>query len=468
MGPTNSRKETLVLRIYSILILIYAVFDIIVNILPKTLSISIIPNAAFLNYFFILTSLSLYLTPINMIVGYGLLRKRYWARYGVIAAMLTFPVSIFIQYLYTGYHGFHLHDISVQLFFVVITLLYFSKKKVRALFGEPRSFRLTSWHGVLVIVIVLFSFWWIIFSLYWKVHAARKFGYPFFTDKPQITALEKPYNPERLPNYREVRLLNTSVLIPKEFSIRRLIRTERKSAKWAVSLQNQGMNTKGFIAFGNSPPYDEFFPQEQITELLGNISKFETEKYILTNDWNPGLVVIRSLMKPKGGEGFNIKEFHMNGLKGFLKGWQRGDASFREFSVYNREDTQCVSGTMMSVKGYLDETDVLTILSSIEFLKPEGSSQSEGHYQNGLRFYKKGDILQSQVEFANAYVLSPENPDYIFMFAKSLFLKDQKFLDYTHIKELLNKALKLKPDHKEARKLLKEVESNLPKAPKSS
>jgi hypothetical protein len=120
----------------------------------------------------------------------------------------------------------------------------------------------------------------------------------------------------------------------------------------------------------------------------------------------------------------------------------------------------------MSIKGYLDEHDVITILSSIEFLKPEETSKSEGHYQNGLKSYKKGDVLQTQVEFANAYVLSPENPDYIFMFAKSLLLKDPK--NYEHVKNLLNKVLKLKPDHKDARKLLKEVESNLTKAPKSN
>jgi hypothetical protein len=50
------------------------------------------------------------------------------------------------------------------------------------------------------------------------------------------------------------------------------------------------------------------------------------------------------------------------------------------------------------------------------------------------------------------------------MFARSLYLKNQEFLDYTYIKDLLNKALKLKPGHKEARKLLKEIELKVPKA----
>jgi len=185
----------------------------------------------------------------------------------------------------------------------------------------------------------------------------------------------------------------------------------------------------------------------------------------LTNNWNPRLVVIRSLISPKG-ETFETKEIHGNDFRGFLKEWQKGDAFFREFSLYNREDTQSIAGIITSIKGYLDENDVLTILSSIEFLKPEDVSKSEDHYQIGLRLYKKGDALQTQVEFANAYSLSPENPDYIFMFAKSLLLRDPK--NYDHVKNLLTNVLKLKPDHKDARKLLKEVESKIPKEARSN
>ena len=125
METRNYRIQTSILWIYSILLLIYAAFDIVVNILPKLLTISIIPNAAFLNYFFILTGVSLYLTPINIIVGYGLLRKRYWARYAVIAAMLTFPVPVFAQFLRWGVHSLNYYAIVVQFLFVVLTLLHF-------------------------------------------------------------------------------------------------------------------------------------------------------------------------------------------------------------------------------------------------------------------------------------------------------------------------------------------------------
>ena len=216
--------------------------------------------------------------------------------------------------------------------FVILTLLYFSRRPVKALFGETRSFRFISWHGLLAVLIILISFSWIIFSLYWKVHAAWKFGHPFFMDRPQVMTLEKTERPEVLEKYRKVELLNVSLLLPKEFSIGRLNRIERKNQKWAVSLQNQGVNTKGFILLKNEFPYDELL-DETIGKMLGSDSKFDLEKYILTNNWNPGLAVIRSLISPKGAP-FKTKEIHRNDLRGFLKEWQTGDAFFREFSMY--------------------------------------------------------------------------------------------------------------------------------------
>jgi hypothetical protein len=290
------------------------------------------------------------------------------------------------------------------------------------------------------------------------VHAAWKFGYPFFIDRPQVVTLEKPKGPEVPVQYQKVELLNASLFIPKEFSVGRLARIEGKNRQWEISLQNQGAHTKGFIILRNHFPLDELL-DETFGKMLGSRSKFDLERYVRTNNWNPSLIVIRSLISPK--DRLETKEIHRNDLGGFLKEWQTGDAFFWEFSMYYREDARGIGGTIMSVRGYLEENDILTILSSIELLKPEDSSRSENHYQNGLKLYKQADVLQTQVEFANAYFLSPENPDYLFMFAKSLLLRDPK--DYNHVKNLLTNVLKLKPDHKDAQKLLKEIELKLPK-----
>jgi hypothetical protein len=462
MGVTNNTKEFIGLRLYSILILLYAVFDIVTVVLPKFQIVTIKWNMDLIHYFFDVTGIALYTTPINIIVGYGLLRRRFWGRVGAIAVMLTFPVHILTQFLWWGAHSLKDIVLVVQFLFVVLTLLYLLRRSGKALFDETRTFRFISWHGLLAALIILISFSWIMFSLYWKVHAAWKFGYPFFIDRPRVMTLEKTERPQVLEKYRKVKLLNVSLLMPREFSIGRLNRIEKKHQKWAVSLQNQGMNTKGFVLLRNGFPYEELL-DETIGKMLRSSSKFNLEKYILTNNWNPSLAVIRSMINPKGAQ-FETKEIRQNDLRGFLKEWQTGDAFFREFTIYPKEGPQQIGGTIMSVRGYLDEKDILTILSSIEFLAPEDSSRSGIHYDNGLKFYKERDALQAQVEFANAYMLSPENPDTLFMFAKSLLLNDAK--DYDHVKNLLDRVLKFKPDHREAQKLLKEIEPKLPREPR--
>jgi hypothetical protein len=155
----------------------------------------------------------------------------------------------------------------------------------------------------------------------------------------------------------------------------------------------------------------------------------------------------------------------MNGTKGFWERRHTGEFFRGEFTLYKKEGDQFIGGYYLCVKNYFDEGIILPVLSSIEFLKPQDFNRPLDHYEKGLVLHKRGDSLQAQVEFANAYMLSPENPDFIFMFAKSLMSKEIENGDY--VKGLLTDLLKIKPDHKEARKLLKEIELKPPKGLKN-
>jgi hypothetical protein len=460
MEIQKDKKEKIILWIYSILILIYAVFDIVVNILPKILTIPKIPNTTLINHFFILTGISLYLTPINMIVGYGLLRRRFWARYAGMAAMLTFLVVIFTQYLYLGIFSLFRYGIYIQFLFVVLTLLFLTWKRVRMLFGEHRPLKLKSWYAPFVIIIILLSFYSIFFSIFMKI----KFNLPFSVDKPRVTILKKAILPEAPEKYLKVEIFNVSLLIPKEFIIRQLFKTEGKDYEWRVVFQNKGKEIRGIINLTNELPYGN---EEEFRKRLGHVSKFDLEKYILTNNWNPGVAFIRSHYQKKHiGDLIDSKEIHMDGYRGFWERRQTDILFSGGFSLYKRREDQFIGGGYLLLKKYFDESSILTVLSSIEFLKPEDPRQANKHYERGLVFYQSGDILQAQVEFANAYYLSPGNPDYTFMLARSLYLRNQEFLDYTHIKDLLNNVLKIRPDYKEARRLLKEIGPRLPKEAK--
>ena len=459
METTNNKREILVLRIYSIFILIYAMFDILTVILPKFQIITIKWNIDLINYFFTVTGIALYTTPINMIVGYGLLRGRFWARYGAIAVMLTFPVHILTQFLWWGAQSLNDYAIVVQFLFVILTLLYFSRRPVKALFGETRSFRFISWHGLLAILIILISFSWIIVSLYWKVHAAWTFGHPFFIDSPQLITLERSKNSEILEQYRKVELIGISLSVPKELSLTGLKREGTQMNKWVASLRDIGPDKKGYIGlYGNAYTFD-FNELKDLRNKIGPCTKFDFEKFILTNNWNPIVSTLRSIATP--GEKGSIKEIHINGLKGFLTEWQKNDYLNVEFSLHDGDGKQTMRGSINIKKEYFDKDDILAILSSVEFLRPEEPSLAQNHYEKGLALFRQGNLQQARVEFANAYYLCPENSTYIFMFAKSLPVKETK--NYKHIKDLLDIVLRIKPNHKEAQKLLKEIEPKLAK-----
>ena len=457
MEATNNKKEMIILRIYSILILIYSVFDVNTGILPKFFAFTIKPNTAFVNYFFTLTGIALYTTPINIIVGYGLLRRRFWARYGVIATMLTFPVILFTQYLYLGIFSLFQYGIYIQFFFVVLTLLFFTWKRVKVLFGEFSPFKLISWHGLLVFIIILFSFYSIFFSIFIKI----KYNLPLslYVAKPRVIILKKSNLSETPDKFLKVNILNTSLLIPQEFVIRNLHKTPGKDREWRVVFQNKGKEIRGIINLTNELPYGD---EEKFRKLVGYRSKFDLEKYMLTNNWNPSVAFIRSRQqKSKIGDLIDFTEIHMDGYRGFWERRQTDILFSGGFSLYEREGEQFICGGYLLLKKYFDENNISTILPSIEFIKPEDPGRSETHYGNGLKHYSRRDILQAQIEFANAHILSHENPDCIVMFAKSLLLTETE--NYNYVKDLLNQVLKLKPEHKDAKKLLKQIESKLPK-----
>lgn len=456
MEVTNKKKEIIVLRIYSILILIYGVFDILTVILPKFQIIAIRLNIDFLSYFFRYTGIALYTTPINIIVGYGLLRRRFWVRYGVIAVMLTYPILLLTQYLWWGGQSLQVSAVTIQVSFVALTILYFSRKTAKTLLGGVHRFRLRSWYGLLVIVIIIGSSLQLMIPLYFKIWFSLKYDAPLLKVKPQILVLGKPNVLGISGKYEKVKLLDAGLLIPKGFTLRGIRRDQEKPYEWQVALQDTASEKRGRISLDNHSLFDEV-NFEEVRKKARLTTKFDLEKFALTNNWNPIFSTLNMIMRPMG-EGFKIREIKKHGLRGFLRSWQRNEGLYWEFSLHDATDTRFIGGSIQFKKGYLDENDVLTILSSIEFLKPDEPGLAVIHYGKGLEFYNRRDIHQALIEFANTYYLSPDDPEYIFALARTLYIKEQG--GNKHIEELLTTLLNIKPDHKGAQQLLREIESN--------
>ncbi len=452
----TDKKNKIVLWAYSGFLLAHSIVAIFTELHSKPQGGAFQSVLVLIDLIFYSTGLFLYKTPIDLIIAYGLLRRRVWSRYGVIAVMLTYPILLLTQYLWWGGQSLQVSAVTIQVSFVVLTLLYFSSKTAKTLLGGVHRFRLRSWYGLLVIVTIIGSSLQLMMPLYFKIWFSLKYDAPLFKARPQILVLEKPNVLGMSEKYQKGRLLDVDLLVPRGFVLRGIRRDKEKPDEWQVALQDTSPEKRGRISLDNHFLFDEV-NFEEVKKKARLTTKFDFEKFVLTNNWNPIFSTLNMIIRPMG-EGFKIREIKKRDLRGFLRSWQRNEGLYWEFSLHDATDTRFIGGSIRFKKGYLDENDVLTILSSIEFLKPNEPGLAVIHYRKGLEFCNRGDIDQALIEFANAYYLFPEDPEYIFALAKTLHIKEQR--SNKHIEELLTTLLKIKPDHKGAQQLLGEIESN--------
>jgi len=451
----TDKKNRIALWVYSGFLLAHSVVVIFTELYSKPQGGAFQFVSLLIDLFFNSTGLFLYTTPIDLIIAYGLLRRKFWSRYGVIGVMLTYPILLLTQYLWWGGQSFQVSTLAIQVLFVALTLLYFSGRTIKTLLGETPKFRLRSWHGLLIIVIMILPSLQLMMPLYFKIWFSWKYSAPLFEAKPQILVLEKTNVLGISEKYQKVKLLDVDLLIPKGFSLRGIRRDTEKPDKWQVALQDTTPEKIGRISLDNHFLFDEV-NFEEVRKKARLTTKFDFEKFALTNNWNPIFSTLNMIIRPRG-EGFKIREIKKHDLRGFLRSWQRNEGLNWEFSLHDATDTRFIGGSIYFKKGYLNEKDVLTILSSIEFLKQNNSVLAADHSRKGVELCNRGEFHQALIELANAHYLSPENPEYIFTLAKTFYIKEQR--NNKHIQELLSTVLKIKPDHKDAQQLLREIES---------
>jgi len=471
-----NKKLTIGSFLYRAIIVLYAIFVILAPIgtilLKKSYFLNLhinIPQPAidWITYLYRYPCSFLYAFPINLIIGYGLLRRRFWARYSVIAVMLTYPLYILVQIMWWGLQSIQIQATIIQILFIFLTLLYFSKEEVSTLFGKAHKLKIISWHGLLLGFIILFALIPIIISLSFKVLVIYFSEEPFFQKKPEVIYLKEKLQENLFEKYRKVELLNISFSIPKDFAIRELGGGKENSNAWVVFLQDKGTHKKGFITLRNINPFETIFETgfgATFKKSTGLRNNFELEKLLSTNDWNPVVGIMRAIANPSN-EPYNRREIHINDLKGFLSTREcKNKHIHSEFSLY--KNTAEVSGTITINKTDFNEEEIMTILTSIEFLDTSKPNLAYNHYKKGLEFYNKEDFIEAQFEFAEAYYLSPDNPEYIYMFAESLAQKGA--IKYKEIKKHLDVVLKIAPEHKSAKLLLDEIEPKLTSVPGES
>lgn len=400
---------------------------------------------------------------IYIICGIGLLKLKYWARYIIMVLIIIFPIASLNKALIFGNQNLNVIGLLLQIVIVFYILWFFMKGKVKKQFEVKKGVKFilkTRYAAISIIVLTLLT---PAILLIFKVYTSLKYKEPFFVAKPQVIRLQKPEDETLLEKYRRIELFGTSFLIPNDFVIINFSKPSDNFSEWIIFIASPGDSKKRLISLSSKIIYET---TPEIYKIMGFKNAYNFEQAILTNNWSPIFITLRNITRLKG-DVFKIEQINSSKLKGFIKSTydERQNRCIHEISFYSKDTLSSRGMMIMFNQKYLDRKDILNIISSFTLLE-EKERDSDKCYKEGLEFLNSNDFINAQFKFANAYYLSPENPEYGYMLARTLFKNGRK--SFYSIKRILEDVLKLGPDYKDARELLKTVKLKLSAASSSS
>lgn len=403
------------------------------------------------NIFIVFTySIALLFCLIYIICGIGILRIKPWARYVVIALALTYIASILNKSLFFGWQSLTIQDVVIKTAFSYL-LLYFFIKKTALKQSEPKRIRFTlkSRYGIVICLIIFFTLLFPSSLLMSKVYYSLRYKKPFFNIKPQIIKLKQIDKNNLLDSNREVEILEMRMLIPKDFVILNFSKSIGK--EYMITLSQPSSTDKGVISLSKMPNIYEMI--KKTLSVMRFKDAYECERAFHTNNWNPILVLLRNIGTPEG-ENFKIEEIDSPKIKGFIRSIHNKNKWVYICSLYSKDNR--IYREMLIVMGDKDfsKNDLLNIISSLNFIE-EKKADSQDYYQQGLKALDSGDYITAQFKFANAYSLSPENPKYGYILAKTLLMNGEK--SYHSTERILKNILELEPNYQEAKELLEAI-----------
>jgi len=348
------------------------------------------------------TGISLFKTPANFIVGYGLLRCRPWGRYALFAGIATLPLQILTERLWWG--NFRLNYSSLFLLFCVVgaTLALFMRPATREMFAATKPFRIVGLAASAFVV--LLSFVPLLSS------ASVRWMYGSFGNPPEMRQASLKNSSSLTEGMISVRLLGTSVPVYADSYIINYDRIGFSVNPWRFLFKGTG----GVIEYANHSIYENAFDLFPSFKAGG----FELEKFFLTNRWNPIVQILRSISRPQGKK-YDAYEIKTDVGKGFLiiyddrmvKGKRRIVANY---SLYEPHGPRCISGMIIVMPDSTADalSAIAPILASIRFLEPEKAETAPVHYRQGIGYMNGGEKLKGQVELANAFYLTPERKEF--------------------------------------------------------
>jgi hypothetical protein len=391
---------------------------------------------------------------IYVLSGLGLLFNKAWAKELIALLILT---SLFLSFKRAwmwdspgSINSFTLQSLMAALILWLMSGKLYSNTPELELKTKKKDFI-----PVFLSVLAVISISMILgLKLYYQLGEHCGPHQPFFRLKPKAVTL--PAITPDLKAYRKIELFATALFIPKNYVILSFFKSKGEPHFWMAMLSDPKNPEKGIINFNGISDNDFMYQlMSEKHELFGFKDAYEFERVFLSNNWSPVYMEIRKEVSVFGDTS-KIEAFKTKKVKGFIKiqSNKPPNAAARcRYDVSFYSHGKCDSRNMIfeAQEKHLFRNEIYKMIASVDF---NGVSKLEAqkYYLQGLEALSKKEPVNAQFQFANAYSLAPGNPDYAFMFAKSIYKNCPK--SSICAENILKQIVKSNPTEQKAKLLL--------------
>lgn len=398
-----------------------------------------------------------------MLSGFGMLIFRAWSRVLAVWLVWTFAGFFFYIFLLVGpleYEEYFVRQFALFFGIALLLLWFFNQEATReVLNSDPlkKQRRLIPFISMLLFVMSVYIFMTLPNQL------------PLIFTEARFPEIQQQNYPPQSKQYYETRYERTefpllfTVAVPKGTTLVSLnqisgfnnkgqceIHLDTPRQAQSLFLMRQTLVQQEWA----SPEIQKFFERIHPLSPYKYARKFFSDRRSVIN-WR-----LRNQIGSGGGD--EIHEVNMGGLEGFVvKAEKPGEVfgkSIRwyfDFNLYLRE-ISAGGGKLFGFKG--SQKTPMNILASLQ-PRLDQSKTAVDFYQEGQALHKKKKYEKAKMAFASALCLDEINPDYHFSMAEAFY----KIRSYEQADRHLVKALEIKEDFPDARKLFEKNRKKLGK-----
>lgn len=394
---------------------------------------------------------TIFLGFVYIISGIGLLRRRFWARYIMVALMIILPSGQLNRVLMFGGQSFQPIVFISTVVIALIVLWVIMRKRFKEQFENPDGrFALKNKYGVIIVLIILLALFTPVMVLSAKIYITLKYDEPFIVAVPKEIKIQPANSSFFTDKYRRVELCDVSFLVPNDFSIRSFHRFKDALINWNIKISHPDIKN-GLISLSS----ESMFDIGGLYKTMYFKSAYDLERAVYTNNYSPFLLALRMLSNL--GRKSTIDFIEHPGFRGILLSRPVGNEGcfIYEVSLYDKNAKSSRAIVFMSKDANWNKEHILDMVSLVTFVKND-MSKADGYYKEGVDLLIANNSMDAQFKLANAYYLASENPEYGYMFAKSL-VQQKADKNFNSARAILRNVVKIKPDYKEALELLNTI-----------